>query len=152
MAPRLASYLPDPIRQRIRSVRGQMRDRRFLSQRSVTMMCGEYSIEVPERHLLLELRESQPLRDVNVGIAAMFLGRKYPDAAIVDIGANIGDTAAHIASHAANPMVLVEASDYYHEILQRNARLFPNDIDIKKAFVSDGSTISGKSRMATAPG
>jgi FkbM family methyltransferase len=65
---------------------------------------------------------------------------------IVDIGANIGDTGAILASHVANKLILVEGSDYYYAFLEKNLHLFPNPIVPIKAMVSDGSVIQGELR------
>jgi len=65
---------------------------------------------------------------------------------MVDIGANIGDTAAIIATQAKNPLVLVEASDYFFNILSRNAARIPNVRVVKKVLISDGVPVSGTLR------
>lgn len=62
----------------------------------------------------------------------------------MDIGANIGDTAAIIANNSSAKMILVEASDYYAEILARNVKQFPNEIEIQRVFVSDGKDVQGR--------
>jgi len=65
---------------------------------------------------------------------------KYPSGTIVDIGANIGDTAAIISTHARpNKLILIEGSDYFFDILVRNVSQLPGNIVCKKVLVSDVS-------------
>jgi FkbM family methyltransferase len=78
-----------------------------------------------------------------VGIVAKFVASKYPDGTIVDIGANIGDTAAIIATYSSNKLILVEPSEYFCEILRRNVRQFPNEVVVRKTMVSTGRNMSG---------
>jgi len=71
------------------------------------------------------------------------LFRRYPDGTAIDIGANVGDTAAMIASAAGNPLILVEASDYFFPFLERNAKAFPNMVTLVRALVGDGQPAQG---------
>lgn len=89
------------------------------------------------------MRQSQPYRDLCVGITAKFVTEEYANATIVDIGANIGDTAAIIAQYTSAKIVLVEASDYDAGILTKNVRQFPNEIEIQRVFVADGKEVHG---------
>lgn len=107
------------------------------------IQCGDFKIEVPKNHPLVKLLKQQPDKDVCVGIAAKFVSEKYPVGTIVDIGANVGDTAAIIATHTKSKLILIEPSDYYFEFLSRNAFQIPNVKAVKKALISDGNTLSG---------
>jgi FkbM family methyltransferase len=78
-----------------------------------------------------------------VGIAAKYLGQKYPNSTMVDIGANVGDTAAIIATYAANKLVLVEVSDYYHSLLVKNVVQLANEVVVKKTLIADGTKMEG---------
>ena len=111
----------------------------------VDVTIGKFTIKAPAHHLISQFMDDQPYRYLPVGISAGAVASKYPDASFLDIGANIGDTAAMMASHAANPLILVEASDYYHEILTKNARAIPNVRRIEFVFVStDDSPLTGR--------
>jgi FkbM family methyltransferase len=116
---------------------------RYEDQILDVVRCGAYDITVPEQHILVTLGHTQPYRDLGVGIAAKCFGNKYPDGVLVDVGANVGDTAAIMATYAQNPMILVEASTYFSSLLRRNASKFSNSSVIKQAFVSDGQNVSG---------
>jgi len=116
---------------------------RFKNQKLVDIKIGNMAIKAPEKHILFELHKRQPYRDLAIGIIAHAVSEKYPDATIVDIGANIGDTAAMIASYCGNPLILIEASDYFYDILVKNSSLFPNVKRIEKVFVSNKPRVRG---------
>jgi len=127
----------------LRKIRRRRYESRFFSQRLVTIRCGNFELQAPASHLLADLRPPQPYRDRCVGISAKHLAEKYTGGTLVDIGANIGDTAAIMATYVQNKLVLIEASDYYFELLSRNARQFPNEIILVKAMVGDGQKVMG---------
>ncbi|QUS60868.1 FkbM family methyltransferase [Synechocystis sp. PCC 7338] len=115
----------------------------FFNQALVKIKMGNYEINIPENHLLLKLVQVQPYRDQCVGISAGFFSEKYSSSLIIDIGANIGDTAAIIANYSSNELLLVESSDYYFDILKTNVGNIKNNITLKKIFIADGSQVSG---------
>lgn len=108
-------------------------------QKLVNIKIGKIVIKAPERHLIVQLQrnQSQPYRDLAIGITAQFVSEKYPDETIIDIGANIGDTAAIIANFSNNPLILVEPSDYYYDILIKNIDSIPNVKRVEKVLISD---------------
>jgi len=136
---RLPPSTADALLERARTYQ----DKRYFKQGFAQVKCGNYLLDCPKHHPLLMFQRSQPYRDRSVSIVAELAGKKYPDGTIIDIGANIGDTAALIATYARNKLILVEASDYFFEILTRNVASFPNDVELRKAMVSDGSYSSG---------
>lgn len=140
----LLARLPKPVQHSIREIARRLRDKVYAKQGTVKMTWGGYTLDVPKHHHLHELRKSQPYRDLCVGITAKFVCEKYTNATIVDIGANIGDTAAIIAQYSSAKMILVEASDYYGGILAKNAKQFPNEIEIQRVLVSDGKQVQGR--------
>ena len=135
--------LPKPLFEFLRSHRRQYLEKQFFNQGVTQIKCGAFTIEAPQNHILLKLVNSQPYRDLCAGITAKYVSAKYPDGTIIDIGANIGDTAAIIATYAKNKLMLIEASDYFFEFLVRNTSQFPNDIVTKKMLISDGGKARG---------
>jgi len=112
-------------------------------QGTTEIQCGRYRIKAPEKHALIELMKRQPYRDLCVGITAKYVSAKYPEGTMVDIGANIGDTAALMATYADNDLLLVEASDYFVDFLRENVEQLPNKTDLLQLMVSTGETLSG---------
>ena len=104
-----------------------IKNRQFMSQVPVTVDVGSYELVIPSGHHLRQFIRDQPLRHTNVGITAAEYAVKYPQSVIVDIGANIGDTGAVIASNCTNDLVLVEPSDYYFKFLSINSKSWNNN-------------------------
>lgn len=120
---------------------------RLRRQPLVDITIGTIPIRVPASHPVVRFQREQPYRDLPVGITAGAVGRKYPEASFVDVGANVGDTAAMMASHAGNPLILVDASDYYLAILEDNARRLPNVRRIEPVLVAtDDTPVAGRLR------
>lgn len=118
----------------------------YLAAKLVAVRVGNIVIKSPAKHSLRGLQKVQPYRNLDVGITAKCVSEKYPGETIIDIGANIGDTAAMIASYSSNPLVLVEPSDYFHEILLENVKYLGNVTRIEKCFVSDKTVLRGTLR------
>ncbi len=117
---------------------------RFFSQGTTQIQCGNFSIDVPKNHLLAHLLSKQPMRDQCIGRVAAQISKKYPESTFLDIGANVGDTAAIMATYASNRLILVEPSAYFLTFLTRNVAKFPNETLLVNAFVADGAPIAGE--------
>lgn len=78
----------------------------------------------------------QPHRDHAIGVIAAALAEDEPTLSVLDIGANVGDTAAIVATYApAAQLILVEPSDVFFPILEKNASNFANLRRLEKAVV-----------------
>ena len=85
----------------------------------------------------------RPLREDGLRIAASKIFEKHPTKTFVDVGANIGDTAAIVRSVSACDMVLIEPSDQFFPLLAANALQFgPGVTWIQSFFVSPTHTDS----------
>jgi len=116
----------------------------FERQGTVTVKVGKFDILMPSAHPLPKLFERQPYRDLCIGIAAKYLGKKYPDAAVLDIGANVGDSAAHIATYCENDLILVEPSSFFRRYLEKNIQRFPNKSIVEPVFISSEDNPRGR--------
>jgi FkbM family methyltransferase len=134
----------DCLKQIRRDIADKREERLFFKQGVTSFQCGNYRILAPENHATIGFSLRQPYRDLCIGIAAKYTCEKYRDGTIVDIGANIGDTASIIASHTSNKMILIEASNYYFRFLQDNSRKIPNQTVVVNAFIGDGTVQSGE--------
>lgn len=95
----------------------------------LTWRIGDTDLLLPLSHELPFYRHDHPLYDRAIGRIAAEAG-----GSIVDIGANVGDTAAEIRSHTDAPVLCVEGDDRFFAILTRNAaRLEP--VELEHAFV-----------------
>jgi FkbM family methyltransferase len=117
----------------------------FSRQSSKKIHIGKFVLDAPASHPITELYSSSNYRDLCVEVTAKYCGAKYPNKSIIDIGANIGDTATRMRLVCANHLVLVEASDTFFEYLKNNSQQLGNST-LLKAFVADGSMQRGTLR------
>jgi FkbM family methyltransferase len=90
---------------------------------------GSVDLELPLSHELPFYRHDHPEYDTPVAAIARELGGP-----VVDVGANVGDTAAAVRVETDVPILCVEGDDRYFELLERNAvRL--GDVELERAFV-----------------
>src|SRR6185437_13910663 len=134
----------------IRELMGERAFARFCSYRdrmrrrsTTTLRIGNFDLTFPGDHILPLIHTVQPCRHLALGILAGELAKRYPGEAFVDIGANVGDTAAMVASHSNVPMILVEPSDIYFDFLKRNVSIFPNPVELHKVFIFSDEVLRG---------
>jgi FkbM family methyltransferase len=70
---------------------------------------------------------------------------------VVDIGANVGDTAAIVRAHSAAPVLCVEGDDVFLELLARNVGQL-GDVEVERAFVCGSEPQTGSGRVERARG
>jgi len=138
--------LPHVVQNWLAKCLARRRDMLFFRQKSALIGIGRFQLDLPERHPLREMLSNQPLRDKNIGVIAAAVSRKYPTATMIDVGANIGDTGAIIASNCENRLLLVEGSRFYFGYLELNAPKLGPQIEIFNVLVGDGGAIEGELR------
>jgi FkbM family methyltransferase len=108
----------------------------FFTQSSVTLDIHGYEILMPERHHLMQILEREPLRENLLAQASRIL-LKNDDDVFVDVGANIGDTAAVVYANASQipNSILIEPSDFYFNYLKLNQANFPKS-ELLQNFVA----------------
>lgn len=87
----------------------------------------------------------------NIGRVASHLAAKYRELTIVDIGANVGDTAAIVRARCQAPMLCIEGDEFYFKLLLNNIdRSHLQGIQPCYAFVgtSQGEMRGGLQRQA----
>lgn len=95
-----------------------------------------FPIELPLSHQLPYYRASYPEYGLNLARLAGAVSAKYPGASVVDIGANVGDTAATVRSACSSPVLCIEGDDQFCSILRRNAGRIP-DVHVEQTLVGD---------------
>lgn len=103
----------------------------------LTWRVGAADLLLPLSHQLPFYRHDHPLYDRAIGRIA-----REAEGPIVDIGANIGDTAAEMRAHTDAPILCVEPDDCFFTILSRNARHL-EPVELEHASVS-GAGGAGK--------
>ncbi len=81
-----------------------------------------------------------PLYSSNLPRICRYVAQKYPDLSIVDIGANVGDTAFLIKKNVDAPMLCIEGNNEYSELLNLNVRQF-HDVETEICFVREDGLV-----------
>jgi FkbM family methyltransferase len=100
-----------------------------LGDPSVRYRVGDVELELPLSHELPFYRRDHSHYDGRIGALARELG-----GSVVDIGANVGDTAAFIRAESEVPILCVEGDDRFFALLERNAARL-GDVELEHAFV-----------------
>lgn len=103
------------------TIGGFSRTRRALgSDDHILYRVGAHNISLPARHELPKYQEAHRLYDR----FPLILGEVLPTAdLIVDVGANVGDTAAAFCNAAGRRIICVEGSRRFFGLLEENARM-----------------------------
>ena len=104
----------------------------------VTYRIGQIALQMPLSHELPYYRRAFPQYATNVGRIGTTVQQKYPELAFIDIGANVGDTAAIVRRHAHYPILCVEGSSTYLPLVEQNVGHL-DDVEIEGAFVGGSS-------------
>lgn len=95
---------------------------------------GPYQILLPSDHLL-DIYQSTWLRyDTALGYIADAIFQKYPESSAIDIGANVGDSAALIRKYTDITVLCIEGNPDFLEYLKQNA-LRIGQVEIAECFV-----------------
>lgn len=93
---------------------------------------GKYEIEIPPNFALPSFQKNIKLYDRFLPVLAKKL---TSNKIIIDVGANIGDTAVAIVQHCKNPIICIEPSDVFFPYLENNIKkLTPDDFNRVKTF------------------
>jgi FkbM family methyltransferase len=117
-----------------------------------TYKIGDFELVFPADHLLGTYQRNYRLYDWVLGEIARFVAAKYPDATAIDIGANVGDTAAAICRHQEIPVLCIEGHPAYLRYLRRNLDRLPGGIDVAESFVGAAAGSVAESHVRTKGG
>lgn len=90
---------------------------------------GATELELPLSHELPFYQHDHPHYDRQLGVIAAELGGP-----VVDVGANVGDSAAAIRAASDVPILCVEGDPTFFALLERNAQAI-GSIELEQAFV-----------------
>ncbi|HEX9242964.1 MAG TPA: FkbM family methyltransferase [Anaeromyxobacter sp.] len=96
---------------------------------------GGFEIDLPLSHPLPQYREAYPLYDTAVGRLARVVWDARPGSSVIDIGANVGDTAAVIRSASQAPLLCIEGSAEFAPLLVKNAARLGPAVYVETVFV-----------------
>lgn len=109
---------------------------------------GRHTILLPPGHVLDIHQAQYPRYDIPLGEIARLVFGKYRDSTAIDVGANVGDSAAAIRSYVTVPILCVEGSAEFLPLLRENAARIGGDVEIVEAFVGDGVDVIDPDRAA----
>ena len=93
---------------------------------------GKYTIDIPPNYALPNAQKNNKLHGRFLPVLAKKL---TSNKLIIDVGANIGDTAIAILQHCENPIICIEPSDVFFPYLEKNLKkLAPKDFNRVKTF------------------
>ena len=122
-------------------------------RRSDREICiGDLPIRVPHSHQIDRYQQRWKRYDVALAEIARVVQTKYPDLTAVDVGANVGDSAALIRKHCNVPVLCVEGNDEFLPFLRENAKRIGADIELAECFVADDHSHIDPARINTARG
>jgi FkbM family methyltransferase len=106
-------------------------------------MCriGRFTLALPNDHMLDRYRAQYKLFDRALAEIARAIAGKYPDLTAVDIGANVGDSAALICEHQDVPVLCVEGNPSFLDYLRYNLAGLPRGIELVEGFVGAKSGV-----------
>jgi FkbM family methyltransferase len=116
-----------------------------LGDPAVRYRIGAGELLLPLSHELPLYRADHPLYGEAVGVIAARL--RGP---VVDVGANVGDTAAIVRAHAGVPILCVEGDDRFFAILRRNAARLHPPPQLEHAYVDAPALASVERARGTA--
>lgn len=97
---------------------------------------GRFSISIPDDHKLPNIQSQHKLYDVGWAGVMETICASEPNRPVIDIGANIGDTAALIRTHAKNPIICIEGNKVYTDQLRENIKTIDPSIAMIDKFVT----------------
>ena len=101
-----------------------------LGDPTVRYRVGDVELELPLSHQLPFFQHAHPAYDRAIADIAAEAGGP-----VIDIGANVGDTAAAIRTRTDVPVLCVEGDPRFFAFLQRNANRL-GDVELEPAFVT----------------
>jgi FkbM family methyltransferase len=96
---------------------------------------GRTTLVLPPDHRLDQYQRVWPRIQLALGDLARLIPRKYSGFHAVDIGANVGDTAAVICNESDVPTLCIEGNPAYWPYLEENARRMGPHIVIDRSFI-----------------
>lgn len=93
-------------------------------------------LQLPFSHQLPFYVRAYPDYGTNVGRLASVVADAIPSATAIDIGANVGDTAAVIRARSKMPILCIEGNREFLPMLRANASAI-GDVEIAECYVAD---------------
>src|SRR5271170_3339530 len=113
---------------------------------------GRTKLLLPADHAIDAYQARWKRYDRALGEIARLVWGKYPDYRAIDIGANVGDSAALISTYHDVPTLCIEGTEAFLPFLRENARRIGPHVALEVAFVGDGAAAAGLALRTSAAG
>lgn len=107
---------------------------------------GKTILDIPDGHKIREIHKQDGLYDRAFGFILEAISRRAPDSVFLDVGANIGDTAALMAGYVGNPIVSVEGGEDFLPFLRSNVAMLGPQVSLIEQFVRSESLTGSRLR------
>ncbi|MCW2275366.1 FkbM family methyltransferase [Rhodoblastus acidophilus] len=98
---------------------------------------GAHVIVLPPGHALDKFRAHHPGYERPIEVISGLVAEKYEGLTAIDVGANVGDTAAFMVKDARCRVLCIEGNARFSSLLQQNVRSFCPDAEFELAFIGD---------------
>lgn len=96
---------------------------------------GKYLLNIPDDHKIIDIHKVAAFYDRAFGFILEEISKNSSGGVFLDIGGNIGDTAAIFATYASNPIVSVEGSPEFAAYFRSNLHYLGEQVRLIEKFV-----------------
>lgn len=114
--------------------------RRLSIRRARSYKVGQYTITLPPRHQLDFYQQNFKYYDKKLPAIARLVESKYKFMSIIDIGANIGDTAVALRDACNAPIICIEGNSKFIPLLEANLSDLPGIFRVIPKFIGPESS------------
>jgi FkbM family methyltransferase len=108
------------------------------TQTVVSFQVGRYSIQIPNKSPSSVMYRQHPATFSALGRLTSLVKKKFSFLAVVDIGANVGDTACIIKTAEEVPILCIEGDEDIFGFLQKNIAQFQN-VTARQLFLGENN-------------
>ncbi len=112
---------------------------------------GDHQILLPLDHMLDQYQATWKRYDTVLGNVAQLVFQKYGTSTAIDIGANVGDSAALIRKYINVPVLCIEGNPQFIPFLEYNAAQI-GDVQIAQCFIGKDSESVALEKIASQSG
>jgi FkbM family methyltransferase len=105
---------------------------------------GKFLLNIPDDHKIIAIHREAAFYDRAFGFILEEISKASPNGVMLDIGANVGDTAAFFASYVSNPIVSVEGNPEFTTYFKSNLRHFGDQVRLIEKFIRTDALASLK--------
>jgi FkbM family methyltransferase len=127
-------------------LRGLRKLRLSFSDPLVTFSFGALNLHLPLSHELPFYEKLFPEYSVNLGRVSSYVRQKYTNLTMIDVGANVGDSAAMVRSFCHHPILCIEGEPSFFWLLTENTRGL-TEIELEQTFLGRSGDSIGSIRI-----